>query len=153
MWFAPWSQPASWLLLFVNSNNFFFRYEMLTIHESCNGFQLCLGEKVCLAIVRVSMTIVHTNRRGVRNILGQSRVQLVWKHWSHNFWIWYDRQSRCNWTADYYTFWTIKYSCRAAVVSPFLGVWLGYAIAIAYDVLTTAICLWYLLRLKDENAL
>jgi len=46
------------------------------------------------------------------------------------------------------TYWS---NCRAAVVSPFLGVWLGYAIAIVYDLLTTAICLWFLLRLKLEN--
>jgi hypothetical protein len=44
-------------------------------------------------------------------------------------------------------------SCRAAVVSPFLGVWVNYAIAIAYDILASVLCLWFLLRLKGNNPL
>ena len=47
-------------------------------------------------------------------------------------------------------FWTVKFSCRAAVVSPIVGVWMSYAIAIAYDLLASGICVWYLLRLKGE---
>jgi len=46
------------------------------------------------------------------------------------------------------TYWT---NCRAAVVSPFPGVWIGYTVAIAYDLLTTTICLWFLLHLKGEH--